>query len=54
MSLQETAKELNRLTKTERENKLEDRIEQLEDKLQIMMKVIENMASRLEYLEARQ
>lgn len=33
---------------------LEQQVKQLEDKLEMMMKVIENMASRLDYLESRQ
>lgn len=46
MNLQEAAKELNRLTKSEKEKKLEDRIEQLE-------KVIINLIDRVDYLESR-
>ena len=33
---------------------LEQQIKKLEDKLEMMMKVIETLASRLDYLEARQ
>lgn len=46
MTLQETAKELNNLVKTEREKSLESKIEQLE-------KVIINLINRVEYLESR-
>lgn len=44
MSLQEVAKELNKAYKTEKEKKLEDKIEELE-------KIIINLANRIEYLE---
>lgn len=33
---------------------LEQKIQKLEDKLEMMMKILENMASRLDYLESRQ
>lgn len=33
---------------------LEQKIIKLEDKVEIMMKVLENMANRLDYLESRQ
>lgn len=46
MTLQETAKELNNLVKTEKEKDLERKIEQLE-------KVIINLINRVEYLESR-
>lgn len=46
MTLQETAKELNNLVKTEREKSLESKIEQLE-------KVIINLNSRVDYLESQ-
>lgn len=44
MTLQETAKELNKLVKTDKEIKLEDRVEKLE-------KIIENLCDRIDYLE---
>lgn len=46
MTIQETAKELNNLVKTEREKSLENKIEQLE-------KVIINLINRIDYLESR-
>ena len=45
MNLQEAAKELNKLVKSEQEIKLEDKIEELE-------KIIANLCDRIDYLEA--
>ena len=44
MTLTETAKELNRLVKSDKLITLEDKIEELE-------KIIENLCSRVDYLE---
>lgn len=46
MTIAEAAKELNKAYKTEKEKKLEDKIEQLE-------KIIINLVNRVEYLENR-
>ena len=46
MTIQETAKELNNLVKTEKEKSLERKVEQLE-------KVIINLINRVDYLESR-
>lgn len=46
MTLQEAAKELNNLVKTEKEKNLERKIEQLE-------RVIINLINRVDYLESR-
>lgn len=54
MTIKETAHELNKMFKEESEIELIDKIKMLEDKLELMMKVIENMANRIDYLEARQ
>ncbi len=45
-SLQEAAKELNEAFKTERERKLETKIQELEE-------VIINLSQRLDYLESK-
>lgn len=46
MTITEAAKELNKAYKTEKEKKLEDKIEQLE-------KIIINLVNRVEYLESK-
>lgn len=46
MNLQETAKELNRLVKSDKEIQLEDKINELEE-------VIKNLLERVDYLESR-
>lgn len=46
MTIQETAKELNNLVKTEKEKSLERKVEQLE-------RVIINLINRVDYLESR-
>lgn len=47
MSIAEAVKDLNKQFKTEKEKKLEDKIEELE-------KIIINLNDRLSYLESRQ
>ena len=54
MTIQETAKELNKAYKSEKEKTLEDKIEQLEKRVEQLEKILINALDRLDYLEKNQ
>lgn len=51
MTLEEAAKDLNKMFKSEQEKQLLDRIDELEKKIKTLEEVAVNLIKRLDYIE---